>query len=81
MAFRRLTLIVVDGIFAECRLEPDAPIPSWPTAGDFFSITRTTAPWFPPCAARRTPVTSPPGVPMRLAKNGQSWQRCHPILG
>ncbi len=41
MAFRRLTLIVVDGIFAVCRLAPDAPIPGWSTAGDFFSITRT----------------------------------------
>jgi hypothetical protein len=41
MAFRPLALIVVDGIFAVCRLEPDAPIPPWATAGNFFSITRT----------------------------------------
>jgi hypothetical protein len=36
-----LTLLPVDGIFAVCRLEPIASIPSWATAGDFFSITRT----------------------------------------
>ena len=41
MAFQQLTLIVVDGVFAVCRLEPGASIPSWATAGDFFSITRT----------------------------------------
>ena len=42
MAFQQLTLIVVDGVFAVCRLEPDAPMPPWATAGNFFSITRTT---------------------------------------
>ena len=41
MAFQQLTLIVVDGNFGVCRLEPDASIPSWATAGDLFSITRT----------------------------------------
>src|SRR5215468_2715455 len=41
MAFQQLTLIVVDGNFAVCRLEPGAPIPPWATAGDLFSITRT----------------------------------------
>jgi hypothetical protein len=41
MAFQQLTLIVVDGVFAVCRLEPGAPIPVWSTADGFFSITRT----------------------------------------
>jgi hypothetical protein len=41
MAFRQLTLIVVDDTFAICRLASDAPIPAWATASDFFSITRT----------------------------------------
>jgi hypothetical protein len=36
-----LNIIVVDGVFAVCRLAPDAPIPGWSTAGDFCSITRT----------------------------------------
>jgi hypothetical protein len=41
MAIGQLTLTVVEGIFAVCRLEPDAPIPPWAAAGDFVSITRT----------------------------------------
>src|SRR6516164_5669744 len=41
MTFQQLTLVVVDGVFAVCRLEPGAPIPIWSTADDFFSITRT----------------------------------------
>jgi hypothetical protein len=41
MIFRQLTLVVLDGTFAVCRLEPDGPIPSWATAGGLFSITRT----------------------------------------
>ena len=41
MAFRQLTLIVVDGLFAVCRLEPADSVPRWAAAGDFFSITRT----------------------------------------
>jgi hypothetical protein len=41
VAFHQLNLIVVDGILAICRLGSDSPIPSWATAGDFFSISRT----------------------------------------
>ena len=41
MTFQQLTLVVVDGVFAVCRLAPDAPIPPWSTGGDLFSITRT----------------------------------------
>jgi hypothetical protein len=41
MTFRQLTLIVVDGTFAICRLEPDASIPSWATESCYFSVTRT----------------------------------------
>jgi hypothetical protein len=41
VSFHRLNLTVVDGIFAVCRLGAEAPIPSWATAGSFFSITRT----------------------------------------
>ena len=41
MSFHHLNLTVVDGIFAVCRLGAEAPIPSWATAGSFFSITRT----------------------------------------
>jgi hypothetical protein len=41
VSFHGLNLIAVDGIFAVCRLEADAPIPTWATADHFFSITRT----------------------------------------
>jgi hypothetical protein len=41
VSFQRLNLTVVDGTFAVCRLEADAPIPPWATAGLFFSITHT----------------------------------------
>jgi hypothetical protein len=37
----RLSLVVLDGIFAVGKLEPDAPLPSWATACSLFSITRT----------------------------------------
>ena len=37
----RLTLLPLDGVFAICRLEPDAPVPVWATGGEFVAITRT----------------------------------------
>jgi hypothetical protein len=42
MAPRHLSLIVLDGAFAVCRLAPDAPMPPWAMAGSFLSITRTS---------------------------------------
>jgi hypothetical protein len=42
MTTRRLSLAVLSGHFAICKPTPDAPIPPWATAGDLFSITRTT---------------------------------------
>lgn len=36
-----LTLSVMPGLFAVCRLAPGAPLPSWAAAGRFLSITRT----------------------------------------
>jgi hypothetical protein len=41
MAVREIRLALPDGTFSVCRLEADAPIPTWATAGDFFSVTRT----------------------------------------
>jgi hypothetical protein len=41
MAFRQLTLVLLDGLFAVCRLGPDDAIPPRPAAGQFFSATRT----------------------------------------
>jgi hypothetical protein len=36
-----LTLSVLPDVFAICRLDSDAAMPGWATAGGFFSITRT----------------------------------------
>lgn len=38
----RLKLIALDGLFAACKLAQDSPIPSWATAGSFYSISRTS---------------------------------------
>jgi hypothetical protein len=35
-----MTLIVLPDTFAICRLGSEAPIPTWATAGGFFSISR-----------------------------------------
>ena len=41
MSFHHLNLTVMDDTFAVCKLDADAPIPPWATAGSHFSITRT----------------------------------------
>lgn len=41
MALRPLSLLVLEGTLAVCRLGPDATVPAWACSGDFFSITRT----------------------------------------
>jgi len=37
----RLTLLVVEGAYAVCRLAADAPRPAWAAGGRFASVTRT----------------------------------------
>jgi hypothetical protein len=37
----QLSLIVLDDVFAVCKLGSNVSVPPWATAGDFFSITRT----------------------------------------
>ena len=59
MAFRQQTLLVVDGIFAVCRLEPEAPIPPWATAGEFSSITRTADESSVVCSQNAVPEGTP----------------------
>jgi hypothetical protein len=41
VATQELTLFVMDGTFAICRLGSSSPIPAWAIAGPLFSITRT----------------------------------------
>ena len=36
-----LDLLIIDGVFAICKLDCDTPMPSWATSGKFLSITRT----------------------------------------
>jgi len=38
---RQLTLLVVDGTFAICKLVSDASVPRWASTGDILTITRT----------------------------------------
>jgi putative acetyltransferase len=38
---RLLNLMLLSDTFAVCRLDSDAPMPPWATAGDLISITRT----------------------------------------
>jgi hypothetical protein len=71
MTFQQLTLIVVDGIFAVCRLEPDVPIPSWATEDDFFSITRT---------AHELSIVCPQAAVPEGVKCEQGW-RCLRVAG
>ena len=39
----RLTLDLVPGSYAICRLTPGEPLPPWAVQGAFFSVTRTPA--------------------------------------
>ena len=41
MSHTNLTLSLLADTFSICRLGPEAEIPSWALAGDFFSVTRT----------------------------------------
>ncbi|MEA2573469.1 MAG: uncharacterized protein QOH93_767 [Chloroflexia bacterium] len=41
MSETALSLIVLPGTYAVCRLGGDAGVPEWATSGDFFSVTRT----------------------------------------
>ena len=42
MAGDRLTLLIMDGLFAICRLDAASSIPSWATVCRFHSVTRTS---------------------------------------
>jgi hypothetical protein len=42
MSLPKLSLILLPGRFAVCKLEPDAGIPGWAAGGSFVSITRTS---------------------------------------
>jgi hypothetical protein len=53
-----LTLILLDGRFAVCRLEPFASLPPWATARGFFAITRTADELSIVCCQDDVPATT-----------------------
>ena len=54
-----LTLSLLPGHLAVCRLAPDEPVPSWAGAGPFQSITRTERELSIVCAADQVPAAVP----------------------
>src|SRR5712671_3323274 len=52
---RRYQLTVLPGFFAIVHLAADAPLPSWASAGDFFSVTRTSDELSVVCLANQVP--------------------------
>lgn len=59
----RLTLTLLAGEFAICRLPPDAPVPAWADSASFTSITRTAEELSITCDRERIPadVQAQPG--------------------
>jgi hypothetical protein len=55
-SYPRLKLVVIPGVYAICRLEPDDTLPPWATAGRFFtSVSRTPAGLSIVCEAQGVP--------------------------
>ena len=52
----KLILSCLSDILAICRLEADAPLPSWADGGDFSSITRTVDELSVVCRSRDVPA-------------------------
>lgn len=52
----KLTLSCLSDVLTICRLEADAPIPSWADGGDFTSITRTVDELSIVCSPRDVPA-------------------------
>jgi hypothetical protein len=71
---RKLTLTILPGRFAICRLPPAAPIPDWATRGGFFSVTRTAEELSIICEeAVLPPSTAPDASPPEL-KISKNWR-------
>jgi uncharacterized protein len=66
-----LTLSLLAGTFMICRLEPEAVVPEWASAGPFISITRTEDEVSVVCAE----ANAPKGV-----KSEHGW-RCLKVAG
>ena len=55
MAQPQLTLSLLDGEFAVCRLDPLSPVPAWADLAGFSSVTRTADELSVVCRAVRVP--------------------------
>jgi hypothetical protein len=55
MADLKLTLSIIEGDFAVCRLSPRSDIPAWAVNDTFFSITRTLEELSIICPGHRVP--------------------------
>jgi hypothetical protein len=53
----RLTLEILDGQYAVCRLDPADAVPAWAWIGQFASVTRTDAELSVICADAAVPAT------------------------
>jgi hypothetical protein len=53
-----LTLEVVPGTYAVCRLGADEAVPPWAEPGSFLSVTRTTAELSIVCSQEAVPATA-----------------------
>ena len=51
-----LTLSIVPGVFAVCRLNPASPLPSWATTDGFMAIVRTAEKLSIVCAEQAVPA-------------------------
>jgi hypothetical protein len=71
MPDRPLTLVVLPGTFAVCRLGAGAAPPDWASAGSFFSATRT---------ADELSVVCPEGVVPEGTRCERGW-RCLRVAG
>ncbi|MBI2815070.1 MAG: ACT domain-containing protein [Opitutae bacterium] len=63
-----LTLHLLPGEFAVCRLPPNEPVPAWAGSGDFSSVTRTPDELSIICPAAQVPAGVKPEAGWRLLK-------------
>lgn len=63
-----LTLTLLPGQFAVCRLDAGAPVPEWATTGAFTSITRTADELSVVCPAENVPPDVRAEGPWRCLK-------------
>jgi hypothetical protein len=71
MGHNRLTLSLLPGTFAVCRLDPSEGVPAWATGGSFLSVTRT---------AEELSVVCPEEVVPEGVRREPSW-RCLRVVG